>query len=162
MWKVLCLIVNSLFFIGGRSGHLMFRHHRIVADIPLLPGHRVETHLVRVDHGPVGRPARTSSSSSSSDSDDDDRSSGRSSSSSTAARAGPSNDEGGSSHRRDQSVEIVFDSRDQRGEGPDAALLRNLTTFLEVAATYEPDQVLETHFESIIASSLPSSVLDQQ
>jgi hypothetical protein len=136
----------------------MFRNHRVVADIPIIPGHRVEPHLIRVDHGPVRRPATSdssdSSSSSSSEPDDDDDSG-------TDGLVIPDGYVGAPEHDddhdgdSDDSVRIVYDSRVRRGEGPNAALL-NLMSFLESIQGVQLPPSFDANFEVVLWTHLTS------
>jgi len=124
---------NSLFccFTGGLPGNFLFRNHRIVADIPLLPGHPIEAHLIRI------RPARnhlfsssssSSSGSSSSEDDNDDNDA-------SGPEDGHGGDGGIGDSDSDDSVVVVYDSRARRGQGDGAALLQlqNVTGVLSDA-----------------------------
>ena len=134
----------------------------MIADVPLIPGHRVEPHLIRVDQGPVRRPASSSSSSSSSDSrsgSDDDDDSGHGQAVLDGDIGTPANDDNGESGEdSDNSVRIVYDSRIRRGEGPGAALL-NLVSFLDAVQGVQLPPNFDANFEVLLWTHLsaPSS-----
>jgi hypothetical protein len=144
----------------------MFRLHRVVADVPLLPGHSIDTHLVRISgvpHVPPPRPP-TSSSSSSSSSDGDSNDvelpvvpDGFNVSS--AVDGG--NDDGTES--ADSSVEIIFDSHAAAAARVDAAdyadtigMVNMLSAFIsQLPDSTEND---EPSFEAMLASFLSTHV----
>ncbi len=139
----------------------MFQNHRVIADVPLIPGHLVETHLIRVDQGPVRRPASGSSSSSSGSSSGDDDSGGGSGDSLPATHDGY---DGAHAHDgdvedadSDDSVRIVYDSRDHRGEGPGAALIRNLVSFLDGIPVGNASHAFDASFEVILWTYLSTT-----
>jgi hypothetical protein len=134
----------------------MFRNHRVMADIPLIPGHRVEPHLVRVDHGPVRRPASSSSSdSSSSSSSDPDDDSGTDGQVIPDGYVGAPDHDDDHDDNSDDSVRIVYDSRIRRGEGPNAALL-NLMSFLESIQDVQLPPSFDANFEVVLWTHLTS------
>jgi hypothetical protein len=134
----------------------MFRNHRVMADIPLIPGHRVEPHLVRVDHGPVRRPASSSSSdSSSSSSSDPDDDSGTDGQVIPDGYVGAPDHDDDHDDNSDDSVRIVYDSRIRRGEGPNAALL-NLLSFLESIQDVQLPPSFDANFEVVLWTHLTS------
>jgi hypothetical protein len=134
----------------------MFRNHRVVADIPLIPGHRVEPHLVRVDHGPVRRPASSSSDSSDSNSSSDpDNDSGTDNQVIQDGYIGATDRDDDHDDDSDDSVRIVYDSRIRRGEGPGAALI-NLMTFLESIQDVQLPPSFDANFEVVLWTHLTS------
>jgi hypothetical protein len=134
----------------------MFRNHRVVADVPIIPGHRVELHLVRVDQGPVRRPASDSSSdSSTSSSSDDDDDSGTDSQVIPDGYVGAPHHDNDHDGDSDDSVRIVYDSRIRRGEGPGAALL-NLMSFLESIQDVHLPPSFDANFEVVVWTHLTS------
>ncbi len=142
----------------------MFRLHRVVADVPLLPGHSIDTHLVRVNSAPAApAPRPPPSSSSSSDSSDDDSSGvnvvpdGL-----NDGVVGEVNDDG--VDVADSSVEIIFDSHAaeaaQAGHPTDRDVAIDVVTLLsaflsQLPASTEND---EPSFEATLASFLSSYV----
>jgi hypothetical protein len=135
----------------------MFRNHRVMADIPLIPGHRVEPHLVRVDQGPVRHPASSSSdsSSSSSSSDPDDDDSGTDGQVIPDGYIGAPDRDDDHDDVSDDSVRIVYDSHIRRGEGPGAALL-NLLSFLESIQDVQLPPSFDANFEVVLWTHLTS------